>query len=77
MTSSRLGLVLRGLKLWVLVSAALAGLHRLRGGDWSHLAEDLAWAAAAAALVVLSRRWHASRGRSCAMCVDSDAPGRK
>jgi len=71
-------LLQQGLTLWFLASLALAGVHRMRGGDWSRLPEDLAWAALVAAIVVASRRWHASRGSPCALCVDSapnDRPG--
>jgi hypothetical protein len=60
---------LAALRLWLLIGAALAGVHRLGDGDWSGAPGSLAWAALATVIVLVSRRWHAARGAVCPMCV--------
>ena len=64
-------MLLRALKIWFFAALALGVVHRLRDGSWDALASDAAWAALGAVIVVASQRWHAARGATCAMCVDT------
>jgi hypothetical protein len=68
--------VWRGIRLGLAFFAVFALVHAWRNGHWHQWPEDLGWAIFTAAAIVLSQRWHARRGQSCAMCVDSteDAP---